>query len=381
MIIGIDGRPANQKNRVGIGNYCNELLRAMVPMGNGISFRIYLDQPPIEGFAISPDQADIRVIPPCRLWTQRALARELKRETPGVFLSTGMQIPIGSSCPKVATVHDLAFFAFGRHFTWSFRLSARLQAKFLLRRACHLFAVSESTKRDLMGILGLDSDTITVVHEGASPQYREPVKQEDLQRVRKTYQLPERFVLYVGTLQPRKNIVRLIQAFSELRQKHPGLPHHLVIAGGKGWLYEKTFEAAERSPARDHIQFLDFVPAEDLPALMVEADLLALVSLWEGFGLPVVEAMACGTAVVTSNCSSLPEVAGDAAILVDPQDTAAIGNALEEVLLDEGLRKTLEAKGRVQSARFTWERTAETELKLLKRIVQEHHRLGLTSSG
>lgn len=366
MVVGIDGRPANARKRAGIGNYCYELLRAMVGVGEGVALRVYLAGPPLEGFPLGPDQAEIRMLRPGRAWTLRRLSRELRRDPPDVFLTTGIQVPLFCACPKVATVLDLAPMTFPKYFTWQRRIVGPLRARLAAHTADRLLAISEATKQDLVRLLGVPDERITVVHLAASAAFRPCEDAATIQRVRDACGLPERYILYVGRLQPRKNIARLIQAFELLRQRWPDLPHKLILAGDKGWLYDDIYKAAQRSEARDFIEFLGFVEERDLPALISEADALVLVSLWEGFGLPVVEAMACGTAVVTSNCSSLPEVAGDAALTVDPYDVAAISRAIEAVVCDEGLRRDLEQRGLARARKFTWANTAETVMKALK---------------
>jgi glycosyltransferase involved in cell wall biosynthesis len=178
-------------------------------------------------------------------------------------------------------------------------------------------------------------------------------------------------VLYLGRIQPRKNLDRLIDAFSETAARHPELPHHLVLAGDRGWMDQPIREKARRSPAADRIHFTGFIDEEDLAALISAADALALVSLWEGFGLPIIEAMACGTAVITSDCSSLPEVAGDAALIVNPEDTGAISAALDRLLRDQSRRHELEEKGFERARAFTWEKTAQRVMDAVKRLAAQ----------
>jgi glycosyltransferase involved in cell wall biosynthesis len=255
--------------------------------------------------------------------------------------------------------HDFAFLDFGEHFTWRQRVLSRMQTWHTIRLASHVVAVSEATKAHLTRRFRMDPSRVSVSLEGCSPQFREVEDAEALEALRDRLELPERYVLYVGRIQPRKNLVRLMEAFARVCREHPELPHHLVMAGGKGWLYDGIYTAAEKSPVCDRIRFLGYVEEADLPLLMNGADVFALVSLWEGFGLPVIEAMACGTPVVTSNCSSLPEVAGDAALLVNPKDVNGIAAALTRLLTDGALRASCVEKGRAQAARFTWEHTAE----------------------
>jgi glycosyltransferase involved in cell wall biosynthesis len=368
VIFGIDGRPANAEHRVGIGNFCGELLRALLSIKGDASFRIYLDAEPRDGLPGADDAAEFRVLPRRAAWTQRILAAELRRDPPDAFLATGLQVPLWGPCPSVATVHDLAYRTFGHCFPWRMRTRCRLEAACVFRRANHLLAVSQSTKEELCRLYGMDESRVTVVHEGVSPRFAPMTPSERADAIRARYTLPARYVLYVGVLQPRKNLLRLIDAFKHIRGSRPDLPHHLVIAGKEGWLHGPILQAAREPAVKDFVQLLGYVPEEDLPCLMAQADALALVSLWEGFGLPALEAMACGTAVLASNTSALPEVVGDAGVLVDPCDTDAIGRALERILVDDSFRRSLEAKGLEQAARFTWERTAQAVLGVLKNV-------------
>ncbi len=365
MLVGIDGRAANEEKRAGIGNYCCELVRAMQTLGGGDRFRVYLDRPARPDFPVNPANTEFRILPAGRLWTQRMLAAELRRDPPEVFFAPTMQIPLLCGCPRVGTVHDLAFFDFGRHFTRRQRTFARLQTRLAVRSSARWIAVSQSTADDLIARLGVPRERVSVTPEGVSPSFRSAVLKSESESVRAKYALDAPYLLYVGRIQPRKNIARLIEAFAALQTEQPGLPHQLIIAGDAGWMTSGTHEAAERSSARDAIRFLGFIPEEDLPPLIACADTLALISLWEGFGLPVVEAMACGTPVVTSNCSSLPEVAGDAALLVDPCNVSAIRDALKRLLTDPVLREELSNKGLERSKAFTWENTARLTMEAL----------------
>lgn len=368
LTLGIDGRLANEPRRVGVGNFCAEVLRALPKQAGGIGLRVYLDAVPRPDFPLTADDAEICVLPQTRFWTQRVLGRELRANPPTVFLSPVLQLPMRCPCPTLATVHDLAYLDFGEQFTRRRRALARFQGRYAVWCASHLLAVSEATRQDLVKHYRIDPKRVTVTQEAASSRFMPVTQPETLGRVRAAHGLPESFVLYVGRLQPRKNLVRLIEAFSDVCKRCPDLPHHLVIAGNKGWLYEPIFDAARRSPFRERIRFLDFVPQEDLPAMMSMADVLALVSLWEGFGLPVLEAMACGTAVLTSNCSSLPEVAGDATDLVDPYDEAAIVAALERLLCDKAHRHELEQRGPVRAAQFSWEASTQNVVAAVRKV-------------
>ncbi|HOV73510.1 MAG TPA: glycosyltransferase family 1 protein [Candidatus Hydrogenedentes bacterium] len=369
MIVGLDGRAANEPKRAGIGNYCLELLRAMQTLG-GARFRVYLDRAARAGFPVDETNTEIRILPPGRFWTQRILAAELRHHPPDVFLSPGLQLPIACRCPRVATVLDLAYFDYGGYFTWRARTRARIYTRTAACVATHWLAISQATAADMTAQLGIPASRITVTPLGVSATFRPGADTAQCRFIREKYRLVAPYLLYLGRIQPRKNLVRLMEAFAALRAGRSDLPHELIIAGDEGWLTSGIYEAARCSPAHDAIRFLGFVPEEDLPGLISCADALALVSLWEGFGLPVLEAMACGTPVIASNCSSLPEVAGEAAVLVDPFDISSIRNGLERLLADASLRADLSAKGIARSRLFSWENTARLTLQALGKVVE-----------
>lgn len=266
--------------------------------------------------------------------------------------------PISAVRNLVVTVHDLSFV---RHPEW-FRLNRALYYRFLLKRTAGLakrfIADSEATAADLEHYLKLSGEEIDVVPLGVDPAFQ-PASSEAQRAVRTKYRLPEQFLLYVGTMEPRKNLPNVIGSWS-------GLPANeappLVIAGRAGWKTEPVRQAAERSPRCGDIHFPGFVPQEDLPALYSAAWAFVWPSLFEGFGLPPLEAMACGTPVIASNVSSLPEAAGDAALLVNPDDQEAIAEAMRRISGDTALRAALRERGLARAAEFTWGRTAALTL-------------------
>jgi len=208
----------------------------------------------------------------------------------------------------------------------------------------------------------------------------QPITDPDtLARVRNRYGLPERFILYVGTIEPRKNLTTLLEAYAALTSRVSNLQYpisniHLVIAGRKGWLYEGFFRRLRELGLEREVVFPGFVPDEDLPALYSAAELFVFPSLYEGFGLPPLEAMACGTPVITSNSSSLPEVVGEVGIMVEPRDVRALAEAMELVLTDEGKRREMREKGLRQAARFSWKRTAQETLEVYRSVVGAERR-------
>jgi glycosyltransferase involved in cell wall biosynthesis len=272
-----------------------------------------------------------------------------------------------SFAPSLLTVHDLSFLrypqgAFPPLLAWLSRAVPRS-----LRRARHVLADSESTRLDLVELMGIRADRITVIGAGVDEHFRRVNDPPVLAAVRARYNLPERFILGVSTLEPRKNFTGLIAAFNRLAAA--GLPDlHLVIAGGKGWLYDDIFAAAAASPVSQRIHLPGFVADEDLPALYSLADLFAFPSHYEGFGIPVLEAMACATPVVCADNSSLPEVAGDAALLVPAADSQALADALHRLLIDTSLRENLVGQGLEQVRKFTWEAAARRLLTVYEAL-------------
>lgn len=293
--------------------------------------------------------------PPVRiLWEQALLPWVARHEGLDLLHNMAFVGPLASNCPFVITVHDLSFLFYQHSFRSLRRRYLQLFARMSLRRARRVIAVSESTKQDLVEIYDVSPAKIDVVHNGVDASYQ-PLPADQVAAFRQQQGLPERFVLFVGTLEPRKNVVRLIEAYARLPKERPPL----VLVGGKGWFYDEIFRRVEALELSDEVHFSGFVPAEDLPLWYNAADLFVYPSIYEGFGLPPLEAMACGTAVITSTASSLPEVVGKAGKLVDPTDTEALASAMEEVLGDWELQVQMQAAGLVQAKGFSWKETAE----------------------
>ncbi len=256
---------------------------------------------------------------------------------------------------RAVTIHDLAFLAVPQHAHPSLRAYLARAVPRNVRAVDHVFAVSEATKRDLQRLLDVPEEKISVVYLGADPRFR-PLPEEERQAARATMAsagVPGGpYLLTVGVLEPRKNHVGLLRAFAELRRR--GAPHHLVIAGRQGWLYEPIFAAVDELGLAAAVVFLDHFPDDRLPALYACADLFVFPSFYEGFGIPVLEAMSSGTPVIAGNRSSLPEVADGAALLVDPDDHAALADAAWSLLHDAAARDALRAQGVVRAQAFDW---------------------------
>ncbi|GMV91469.1 MAG: hypothetical protein AMXMBFR82_12470 [Candidatus Hydrogenedentota bacterium] len=366
MVVGIDARAANVAAPLGVGVYCQELIRAIAALPDAPSLRLYLDAEPSPGFPVENEQADIRILPRGFAWTTLQLARELRREPPDVFFAPVMQVPLGVPCPVVATAHGLPFHKYGSSPNPLRRVWAVLRTLLILWRCDRIIAISDSMKADMVNVLRTAGDRVAVIPHGCSPGFRPDVDPGAVARVRERYELPERYVLYCGRIGMHKNLVRLIDAFTAVRTRHPKLHCQLVLAGSMQLDSGPIKAAAERSSVKEDIRFIGYVDRSELPMLMAGAHALAFVSLWESFGMPALEAMASGTPVVASNCGALPEVCGDAAVLVDPSDTKAIEFGLERLLTDEGYRLGLRDCGLQRASEFSWDRTARETLRVIR---------------
>lgn len=267
----------------------------------------------------------------------------------------------------VVTIHDIIFATMPDLYLDSQRALLEEHMAKIVRRADAIIAVSKTTRKDVLRIYGFDEKRIYVVEHGVEENFKPLISSGLLEEVRGMYGLPEKFVLYVGTLEPRKNHVRLIQAFRLMCERHPN-QYSLVICGKKGWMYDEIFNVANSPGLREKVLFIGYVPDEHLPFLYNLAGAVVYPSLYEGFGLPVIEAMACGKPVLTSNRGVLAEVAGDGALLVNPEDEDEMANGLHRLVFDNELRERLKVSGLKKASEFTWERAAKATLQVYDRI-------------
>jgi glycosyltransferase involved in cell wall biosynthesis len=281
-----------------------------------------------------------------------------------LFHSPNFILPPVRRAKTLLTVHDLSFIRHPQGAVDSLRRWLEKVVPRSLARADHILADSQSTKNDLVEIFNLNPETITVIGAGVEERFHPITDSRQLETVRRRYHLPpssEKFILGLGTLEPRKNFTGLIEAFSQSPVRET---HHLVIAGGKGWLYDDIFKTAETSPVADRIHLIGFVADADLPTLYSLADVFAFPSHYEGFGIPVIEAMACGTAVVCADNSCLPEVAGQSALQVTATDLPALSETLYRLVLDSSLRERVIGEGFRQAQKFSWPAAAKRLLSV-----------------
>src|SRR5690554_3332066 len=287
--------------------------------------------------------------------------------SPQVFHATEhLLIPLRHT-RTVLTVHDLIYKLFPEHQKklnyWYINMAMPLY----VRRADHIITVSESSKRDLMAAYGTPAEKISVVYEAAAPHFR-PQPPEKVEAVRARYGLPERYLLTVGVIEPRKNLARLVEALSILRRDEPGL--RLAVVGPDGWLTGSFYQAIERFGQQDAIIRPGYIPDDDLPAVYAGATVSVLASIYEGFGLPVLEAMACGAPVACSRTSSIGEIAGSAALTFDPESVEDMVGVLKRLLDDANLRDDLRQRGFERAAEFSWERAARETWAIYERVAR-----------
>lgn len=375
-LIGIDYTPAYEQGG-GIGRYVRELVTALSQLDTQQTYRLFvagarsseLGKPPAANFAWRATPLSTKWL--ARVWQRARLPLPVELVTGRVDLFHATDFVLPPTYPKTSTlltVHDLSFIRAPE--TASPRLRRYLMSVVprSVAAADHILADSAATKHDLIDIYGTAPDKITVLLSGVGERFRPVHEQAKLRSVRQKYRIDDKPYLFsVGTVQPRKNYARVVQALATLRQR--GHDYQLVIAGGRGWLEDAIYNAIDTHNMQDHVHFAGFVDDNDLPALYSGAACTVFVSLYEGFGLPILESMACGTPVVTSNVSSLPEVAGDAAPMVAPTDTQAICDTIEQVITDDDYNCLLREKGRTQAQHFTWEQAARQLLAVYEMML------------
>jgi glycosyltransferase involved in cell wall biosynthesis len=368
MKIGIDARLVFY-HQAGIGQYIIRLVESLARIDSEdqfILFHIWKDRKTIVQNANFKRET---------LWTPShhrfetiTVSVEFARSKIDVLHNPDFIPPAYTRFPSVITVHDLAFLRDPGYLT---RDSARYygQVDVAARRANHIIAVSESTKRDLINLLGVSEEKITVIYEAAHSRFVPVTDTEVLSRARARRALPTDFILFVSTIEPRKNLATLLHAFRRLRDNYKSRAM-LAIVGHEGSGIEKIRSIVKELNLEDIVCFLSDITDEELVLLYNAAKLFVLPSLYEGFGLPPLEAMACGTPVIVSNVSSLPEVVGDAGLLIDPEDVEGLTVAMWRALTDEKLRRELREKGCKRAQTFSWERAARETLNVYRRVAE-----------
>jgi glycosyltransferase involved in cell wall biosynthesis len=357
----------------GAAVYTYELARALAAVDRENEYVIFARGPHFDDLpAMRPGLRVVKVRAPSRplrlLWEQSVLPMRLRRLRIDVLHSPHHTTPLVScGCRRVVTIHDLTFLLLPERYPPTRRLYFQVMTRLSARVADAVIVPSEAVREDVVRLLRVPPERLFVVPEAAGPAFH-PQDAVAIEAVRSRYGLEGPFLLSVGSLEPGKNRERLLQAFARLRDR--GLKHSLVVAGQQAWRYEGEAPLARRLGLAESVRFLGHVPRADLPALYSAADALVFPSLYEGFGLPALEALACGTPVVVSNVSALPEVVDDAALQVSPLDVEALADAMERLLRDDRLRADLRERGLERAAQFSWEKAARQTVEVYHRVVE-----------
>ncbi len=372
MRIGIDASRISATQRTGTENYSFELIRALCSlpaaasgMADSRQFVLYFNSSPSQDTSDVFEGCEIKSIPFPRLWTHIRLSMEMVLNRPDVLFVPAHVIPLVHPRRSVVTIHDMGHLYFPDTYPKSALRYLRWATRHNILSSYSIIADSESTKLDIVKHYPQAEKKTFVVYPGVSPNFKPVTDQGTIQAVRENYGIRGEYFLYVGTIHPRKNLERLLQAFSRFVNKVSGPKPRLVLVGKKGWLPEGIMRQLHEMDAE--VTMAGFVPEDDLPALYSGATALLLPSLFEGFGLPVVEAMACGTPVMTANTSSLPEIVCDAGLLTDPTDIEEMAEAMYWLWEKPILREELRGRGLKRADDFSWESAAEKTLRVLER--------------
>jgi len=367
MKIGINGIPLT-KRLTGVGFYTYNLLLNLAKLFPETEYDLFLPRRSLVPLNLPNLKPIFCPFVKGIIWEQTRLSHECRRRGVDLLHCTNYIVPIISQTPIVLTIHDLAVLRYPQTHPWKRRFKHQLLLRRSIEKAKLIIAVSRFTAQEISSIFHFPGERVKVVYEGVSPFFF-PWKDEDrLNQIRKRYNLPSKFILYVGTLEPRKNISSLLLAFEMLKSQRK-FPHKLVITGDKGWIYGEIIKTWKRMEIKREVIFTGYIPIADLPGLYGLAQLFVYPSIYEGFGLPPLEAMACGTPVVVSNGSSLPEVVGEAGIIVDPKRPESICQGMERVLGNSSLQSQLRDKGLKRVKEFTWEKTAQMTQKIYEEVL------------
>lgn len=374
MHIGIDAHAIGAQQG-GNETYIRNLITALADLDYENQYTLYFAAAPAaEVWRNRYANFDARLLPPPTplVRVPLALALELRRR-PVDVLHVQYTAPPFCRAPVITTIHDLAFEHLPETFTRRGKTQLRLTVRRTARHAAHILTVSEFSRQDIIQTYRLPPDKVTVTHNGCEAQFTpQPAFDDEAEMIKQKFGITRDYLIAVGSVQPRKNLIRLLRAYARLRAQQPGFQLQLVIVGRHLWLYKEVLREIKQQNFAADVLVTGYASDEDLPALYRSAVALVYPSLFEGFGLPPLEAMACGTPVITSNSSSLPEVVGRAALLVNPYEEEELAQAIWKLTNDIALRAQLREAGIQQARQFTWHAAAEKTLAIYRAIAHQH---------
>lgn len=381
MLIGIDGNEANIVNRVGVNKYAYELLWSLYNLQDNNEFAhgviVYLKNKPLNDLPRQSKKWKYKVIPGGNVWILTKLMPSLlfSNNKPDVFFAPSHYLPPISTMPRICSIMDLGYLENSEQFKKRVYWQLKYWTAMSVIVSKKIITISNATKEDIVRHYKFTSKKIAVTHLGYNKKvFNTEIKDKDVRRVKDRYYIVSDYVLYLGTLKPSKNLEGLLEAYSILlsNKSDTKIPL-LVIAGKKGWMYDSIFNKVKEKNLEKYVIFTDFIPESDKPALLKGAKVFVSPSFWEGFGLHVLEAMACGTPVVVSNAGSLPEVIEDAGVVVDPNSNKDIAKGISKILrMDKNEYNMLVNKGLRQANKYSWTKTGRETIKVLEGVISNN---------
>lgn len=359
----------------GVGIVTDEVMKRMARSHPDDQFDYYFDRKYDSRFVHGSNVTPHSFHPVTRLpiliryWLDHPVRKNVLKQKADIFFSPDGFIPLGMSIPKVSMVHDVAYLRYPEHLQPRIRAFYKKWMGRYLAYTDHIITVSEFSKREIIAGYNIPADKISVVYNGITDAYK-PIREEQKKHTRDRYTNGKPYFVYLGAIHPRKNILTLVKAFEHFKSSHPS-EHQLVLAGRASWHTEEVFKAIAESKWKDSIHLPGYIATAEATTLVASAEAMIYPSLYEGFGLPLVEAMACGVPVICSNVSSLPEVAGNAALLFDPLDAGQLAHHMEKLSTDEVLRKELITLGTQRSKYFSWDNAAKQVYEVLERFAKK----------
>ena len=359
----------------GVGIVTDEVMKRMARSHPDDQFDYYFDRKYDSRFVHGSNVTPHSFHPVTRLpiliryWLDHPVRKDVLKQKADIFFSPDGFIPLGMSIPKVSMVHDVAYLRYPEHLQPRIRAFYKKWMGRYLAYTDHIITVSEFSKREIIAGYNIPADKISVVYNGITDAYK-PVSEAQKKKTKDRYTNGRPYFVYLGAIHPRKNILTLVKAFEQFKSSHPS-DHQLVLAGRASWHTEEVFKTITESKWKDSIHLPGYVATTEATSLVASAEAMIYPSLYEGFGLPLVEAMACGVPVICSNVSSLPEVAGNAALLFDPMDAAQLAHHMEKISSDDGLRKEMITFGAERSKYFSWDKAASQVYEILGRFAKK----------